>query len=801
MTHAVQLNPTVRLQTTSDDTPTLPPWFPEATIVAHVIQQRGLIDHIATTVTVPRGRIGTYDVVDFWWYLVVYCISGEPSLAAFEQRLTPAIAHIIAGLIHRETLPSRATLSRFLNDVTDESLAAMRGVILRDLLAHGIRDESLGGLWDHQGDRWIIFDLDATRNAARKRSLITDKTHPLPRRRLAAMCAPGYTGHKRGEHVHTRSVLSLASTQELLGSFGSAGNGDIIVEFKQSITICGEYLDTHGIPRNRAIMRLDGAYGYAKRLALLQQHGIGFVVRCADYTLLQHPHIMAHRQQTTPVPFYPADSSTRYEVIDAGWIHDWASVQTIVPVSCRVILLRRDAQTVSSKRRHGKVVQEDGKIYEIIVTTMPAMSVTATEVVQLYHQRGTCEQLFADEDREMNMDRWYSMQPTGQAFAQTIAQTVWNIRITLGNLACDEPVRQTTWADAPDAALCDGSSPVVVTTPTTSPSDTEPIDSIDCPTNEMTNYTTDVAKGETAAVSQHDDSTMLLLLLKHLMIGFVLVLNTHRRIRTRRTQRGKRLHEIDDRAASGTAPDTPSITETSPIIPSPDDTSQTAVPSPSAPPNDVDDTVSPPRIRTLVQADHGRLTGRNFTFQADGSVQCPAGHTMHQKERIVYPTGDERVRCIGKKPTCQTCPLRSQCLVPGGTSARSVTVMIRQAAVTTAVSYETHNDEATWHYPALLWGDSGGGAVRRWVVELLRRQTVHVTEYPGETERASPDQTGRAARAHRRLSWHDLYNRNARRTTSLRYHIHLTGIPESWYAVIGTMYGTVLSEKPRETPL
>ena len=52
----------------------------------------------------------------------------------------------------------------------------------------------------------MVFDVDATRQAARQRALPCDATLPPARRRFEAVCAPGYKGLKRGEVVRTRTT-------------------------------------------------------------------------------------------------------------------------------------------------------------------------------------------------------------------------------------------------------------------------------------------------------------------------------------------------------------------------------------------------------------------------------------------------------------------------------------------------------------------------------------------------------------------------------------------------------------------
>jgi hypothetical protein len=66
--------------------------------------------------------------------------------------------------------------------------------------------ETIGGIWDRQGRRYMVFDVDATRQAARQRALPCPAELPAAQRRLDAVCAPGYTGRKRGEVVRTRTT-------------------------------------------------------------------------------------------------------------------------------------------------------------------------------------------------------------------------------------------------------------------------------------------------------------------------------------------------------------------------------------------------------------------------------------------------------------------------------------------------------------------------------------------------------------------------------------------------------------------
>lgn len=171
------------------------------------------------------------------------CFSGEPTLAAFFERLAP-FARPFMALFGREHLPHRATLSRFLADMDESCLKALRALFEQDFFQHGFSQEQVGGLSDREGQRLVIVDVDATRQAARQRALRTCPELPAPRRRLEQVCAPGYPGRKRGEVVRTRTTVLQAHTQQWMGTFSGAGNGDYVAELLAACRVVSQYLQS-----------------------------------------------------------------------------------------------------------------------------------------------------------------------------------------------------------------------------------------------------------------------------------------------------------------------------------------------------------------------------------------------------------------------------------------------------------------------------------------------------------------------------------------------------------------------------
>jgi hypothetical protein len=274
---------TVTIQTSSQSQPSTPCWLGEVVLLVQHLRQQGVLSALSQQVRFARRRFGHYEVIDFVAVLFGYAISGERTLEAFYERLHP-FAPAFMALFGRERLPARSTLSRFLAALTTEAVEALRTLFLKDLLERQPDFEQQScGLTDRVGNLWKVFDIDGTREAARQRALPQSPELPVPQRRLDEVCAPGYTGRKRGEIVRTRTTVSQAHTYQWLGSFGHPGNGEYRKELRRAVEAIGSYLRTHQFPNECALLRLDGLYGTGAVLADLA--GFAFVMRGKDYGL------------------------------------------------------------------------------------------------------------------------------------------------------------------------------------------------------------------------------------------------------------------------------------------------------------------------------------------------------------------------------------------------------------------------------------------------------------------------------------------------------------------------------------
>jgi hypothetical protein len=427
----------VTIQTSAQSVPSTPGWMGEVTLIAHFLRKQGVLSAIAEQVRFARRRFGRYEVLDFVAVLLGYAISGERTLEAFYERLAPW-ADAFMALFGRERLPARSTLSRFLAALSPEPVEALRTLFLKDLLARPLdKEEHVAGLWDRQGTRWVVFDADGTREAARQRALPQTADRPAPSRRLRPLCAPGYTGRKRGEVVRTRTTVLQMHTHQWLASFGNPGNGQYREELRRAVAAIRSYVQAHGFSEEHALLRLDGQYGTGAVLSDLA--GLSYVTRGKDYRLLDQAEVQAR------LHLPPDQQLTQPESGICRALYDCPD-QSLGKAGQRVRIIVATHPALEKKSRVG--LTRSGVVYELFLTDLPQSAFTAADVVALYLHRGAFENALSDEDVEQDPDRWGSHSAWGQEAWQIISQWVWNLRLELGHLLEPTPVRTTEFAPA-----------------------------------------------------------------------------------------------------------------------------------------------------------------------------------------------------------------------------------------------------------------------------------------------------------------------------------------------------------------
>ena len=377
----------VVIQTPAESAPSTPSWFGEVVLFVMHLKKQGVLTKLCEQVRFARKRFGQYEVIDFFAVLFGYAISGERTLEAFYESLQPFAVAFMA-LFERDQLPSRSALSRFLAVVTPAPVETLGTLFLDDLLARPLTpDEQTGGLLDRKGHTWMVFDIDGTREAARQRALPQGDDLPPAFRRLDDVCAPGYTGRKRGQVVRTRTTVSQAHSYQWLGSFGNRGNGQYRGELRQGLSAITRYLTAHQFDPSHALIRLDGQYGLGA--VLVDVAGFAFVTRGKDYKVLDHPLVQARLHLPPDQVQQRPESQTVRSLYDCPQI-------PVGPagVLCRVVVATHPLSQNCKQTKHKKKpvgVTRAGIVYELFFTTLPQQAFTARDVVELYLHRGAFE--------------------------------------------------------------------------------------------------------------------------------------------------------------------------------------------------------------------------------------------------------------------------------------------------------------------------------------------------------------------------------------------------------------------------
>lgn len=270
------------------------------------------------------------------------------------------------------------------------------------------------------------------------------------------MCAPGYTGRKRGETVRTRTTVLQAHTHQWVGTFSGttgAGNGDYRGELRQAVKAISAYLQAHSLQPGQAVVRLDGQYGNGAIVADLA--GLAYVMRGKDYGLLDFPHVQARLAQP------PDQQVTHPETGTCRSLFDFPDL-LLSPTGprTRVIVAARPATDLPVKV--GTTRGEN--VYELFYTALPPGAFTPADMIALYLHRGAFEMVLSDEDKEQEPDRWCSHTAWGQEFWLILAQWIWNLRLELGHAFHPTPMRTTEFAPAQPEAVAKPGSAVQTTT-------------------------------------------------------------------------------------------------------------------------------------------------------------------------------------------------------------------------------------------------------------------------------------------------------------------------------------------------
>lgn len=431
--------PRVSVTISAPDPDLLPQQFSEGLALLLDLLRNDRVEAVASRLRIHRQ--GGYVGVDVFLLFLSYFASGSRKGIRTFWPLLGAVSHQLGALAGRMRLPSPASVSRALAAVQEGTLRALFPWLLTEVVdAEPLLRHRAVQSQDAMGAFWHVFDFDPTVTTLRHRALPSDEDMPTARRRSAQMAAPGYPGRKRGDVQFRRATLQHHGSGLWLSARLSPGNGEARAELREAadtvVALCGRL--NH--PPARALVRADGEFGGVPSLTTMRDRGLAFITRLTRPDLFDQEDVRQRIRDATwtRVPDSmsgPVRSATELGVVTltpgVGVLREDGS--TFAPIDVRVVVTRyaraREAQ-------RGVVI--DGWQYELFAADVSPQAWPAAEAVAAYFGRAAQENRFAQEDRELGLDRIFSYHLPGQELATVFGLMVWNLRITLG-FALDKP--------------------------------------------------------------------------------------------------------------------------------------------------------------------------------------------------------------------------------------------------------------------------------------------------------------------------------------------------------------------------
>ncbi len=428
----------------------LPDWLNEGASMLTWLSAHDRLKSIEPSVRIHRQ--GGYCGLDVFIVLVLYySLAKRSALRGFCERIRPYRKQL-AALVGRETLPSSASVSRALKSAEASlSRASALPLLMNGVEAKRFLEWPECQLRDTHGVGYHVFDFDHICEGVYRRALPIGEDLPQGKRRSDGYAAPGYLGRKRGDVKRTRSSLQHAGSSLWLGGHVSEGNGTVRADFEAAVETIAQWCEAHPWPRSRVILRGDGAFGSVPYLTACVRAAIGLVSRCVRPELFSQ-HRIVERLQEADWFFVPSSCTAPQRfAAEVGTITLTPSDKTrradgsrYDPVPCRVVCAKTKRREGATEAHRGQLI--DGWQYELFVSVgIEEAAFPAAEVVSLYYQRTGQENRFAQQDREVELDRLLSHHPAGQEFAQLAGQFVWNMRVIRGAEQTSLPDAEPPW--------------------------------------------------------------------------------------------------------------------------------------------------------------------------------------------------------------------------------------------------------------------------------------------------------------------------------------------------------------------
>lgn len=412
----------------------IPEQFAEGVALVTYLNGRGFFEAVMERLKVDRGS-GFAGVDAVLLLLLYFAATAQVGLSKFDERVCGCRTRL-AALAGRRRLPTQSSMSRLLGDVDQGMVRRLCDWLLVDATEAEdvLRHPSVLSL-DALARPWHVFHYDPTKTVLRQRALPEGGDLAPAHRRVSAIAAPGYTGRKRGEVAVHRPTLQHAGSSLWLHTSLAPGNGDQREGLRLACAAaagCGERL---GHPRSQLLFVADGEFGHVPAYTQIRGAGLACITRLNRPELLEQADVR-EQMATRPWHFVPDScSGPRRSAMDLGMVTVRPGKDTVKddgspydPIDVRVVVSRYPRE---GEAEHGRVI--DGWQYELFVAMdVPSEAWPAPDVVATFYQRGANENRYAQEDRELQLDRLLSYNLGGQELAALVGLMVWNLRVVLG---------------------------------------------------------------------------------------------------------------------------------------------------------------------------------------------------------------------------------------------------------------------------------------------------------------------------------------------------------------------------------
>jgi hypothetical protein len=181
-------------------------------------------------------------------------------------------------------------------------------------------------------------------------------------------------GAYAGEVIRTRTTMLQAHTHQWMGTYGGPGNGNYQAELARCCQVATRYATTHQLLPSQILIRLDGEYGNAAVLTPVLTLGLGLIVRCREYGLLERAEVRVVLACPPARVQVNAESGVVRSLYDCP-----ALCLTTDGPPVRLLITTHPVTTTS--HRIGK--KRDGLIYELFLSTLPSPALSAKDVLDL----------------------------------------------------------------------------------------------------------------------------------------------------------------------------------------------------------------------------------------------------------------------------------------------------------------------------------------------------------------------------------------------------------------------------------